>query len=48
MPIDLLIYKDWFPKKKVYITETSPFNNMGFLGGYVTRQQAKFKSWIFN
>ena len=44
VPIDLLLYRDFYPNKKVYITEKSPFVNLGYLG---TNTQSIYKSWIY-
>lgn len=44
---DLLIYRDFFPSKKVFIVEENAFINNGFLGDY-TFGPNKLKSWIYS
>ena len=44
-PVDLLLYRDFYPNKRVYVTETSPFINLGFLG---TNTDFTYKSWIYS
>jgi GR25 family glycosyltransferase involved in LPS biosynthesis len=45
-PADIMLYSKYFFKDKVFITENSPFINLGFLGGY-NLYDYKYKSWIF-
>ena len=43
-PIDLLLYRDVYPHKKVFVTEHSPFINLGYLG---VPGEYQYKSWIY-
>jgi GR25 family glycosyltransferase involved in LPS biosynthesis len=43
-PVDLLLYRDIYPHKKVYVTEHSPFINLGYLG---VPGDCHYKSWIY-
>lgn len=44
VPVDLLLYRDIYPNKKVYVTEKSSFINLGYLG---IESNFKYKSWIY-
>jgi GR25 family glycosyltransferase involved in LPS biosynthesis len=44
-PIDLLLYRDVYPHKKVFVTEHSPFINLGYLG---VPSDYQYKSWIYS
>ena len=46
MPIDDYLYNNIFPYYKVFTTTVDPFQNLGFLGGYKTREYI-FKSLIY-
>lgn len=46
VPVDLLIYRDFFPNKRVFIVEKNAFENLGFLGDYAYGPN-KYKSWIY-
>jgi GR25 family glycosyltransferase involved in LPS biosynthesis len=43
-PVDLLLYRDVYPHKKVFVTEHSPFINLGYLG---VPSDYQYKSWIY-
>ena len=44
IPIDVLLYRDVYPHKKVFVTERSPFINLGYLG---VPSDYQYKSWIY-
>ena len=44
VPIDLLLYRDVYPHKKVFVTEHSPFINLGYLG---VPSDYQYRSWIY-
>lgn len=44
IPIDVLLYRDVYPHKKVFVTEHSPFINLGYLG---VPSDYQYKSWIY-
>jgi GR25 family glycosyltransferase involved in LPS biosynthesis len=44
VPIDLLLYRDVYPHKKVFVTEYSPFINLGYLG---VPSDYQYRSWIY-
>jgi GR25 family glycosyltransferase involved in LPS biosynthesis len=44
VPIDLLLYRDVYPHKRVFVTEHSPFINLGYLG---VPSEYQYKSWIY-
>lgn len=43
--LDLLLYSDFFPNKRVFVVEKGPFKNLGYIGN--SDAEYNFKSWIY-